>query len=456
MKFIHVFFVLLALFAMAALANLYYSNHELLNAQLILTDTYRAKVWWVVLGVFALGFLLNLLWTAVIEIYRAIQGLNSSAANRLGMRLSERVREARDLMSHGLPKEARPLLESILEQRADHGEAQLLLADCLMKAGENLAAVRALEKLTKQLPDWDEARYALAEAYQASRDTEAAAAVLKKLAADSPKHALRALRRLRAFHMEAHAWAEALEAHRKLLAQFPAEVGLPERAQGVALLYQLGVQRAEEDQFKEASQAFQQVIKEDPAFVPAYLAQGRAMILQDQEQQGVEIWLEGFRATGEGSFLQEIEDYFIQLGKPEEGLAVLERVAATSQHATTAKFFLGKMLYRLEILDRALEQFQEVRSQVVYSPILYFFMAKIHARRGRTEAALNEYRQLLRNLGVLKQRYECGVCGQRTQDFQDRCESCGSWNASHFLFKESDLPEDHTPRPQSGGWGAFA
>jgi len=36
MKFIHVFFVLLALFVMAALANLYYSNHELLNAQPIL------------------------------------------------------------------------------------------------------------------------------------------------------------------------------------------------------------------------------------------------------------------------------------------------------------------------------------------------------------------------------------------------------------------------------------
>ncbi|MDE3033741.1 MAG: hypothetical protein KGI56_08770, partial [Acidobacteriota bacterium] len=78
------------------------------------------------------------------------------------------------------------------------------------------------------------------------------------------------------------------------------------------------------------------------------------MILQDQEAQGLEIWLEGFRKTGEGTFLQEIEDYFIQLGRPEDGLALLRKVAATSKHATTAKFFLGKMLYRLEILDEAL------------------------------------------------------------------------------------------------------
>lgn len=455
MRFLNVLFFALVAFALLAVGYLYVENMQVLSRDVMLWGGYQVKVSSLLIGVFLLGFFLNLLYTGVLELRRAIQGLNASAATRLGVRLSERIREARDLMAHGLHREARPLLEGILEQRADHGEAQLLLAECQMKAGEHLAAVKTLQQACHQLPRWAEARYLLADALQASRDVDGAISEVRKLALDHPKQALRALRRLRAFHMEAHRWAEALEAHKKLAAQFPGDLGQPERAQGVALTYQVGVQRAEEDQFKEAILAFQQVLKEDPSFVPAYLALGRAMILQDQEQQGVEIWLEGFRATGEGTFLQEIEDYFIQLGKPEEGLAVLERVAATSQHATTAKFFLGKMLYRLEILDRALEQFQEVRSQVVYSPILYFFMAKIHARRGRNEAALNEYRQLLRNLGVLKQRFECGVCGQRTADFQDHCESCGSWNASHFLFKENDLPEA-PHRPESGGWGAFA
>jgi hypothetical protein len=87
------------------------------------------------------------------------------------------------------------------------------------------------------------------------------------------------------------------------------------------------------------------------------------MILQDQEAQGLEIWIEGFRRTGEGTFLQEIEDYFIQLGRPEAGLALMRRVAATSKHAATAKFCLGQMRYRREIWT-TLDLFQEVRSQV--------------------------------------------------------------------------------------------
>ena len=180
-----------------------------------------------------------------------------------------------------------------------------------------------------------------------------------------------------------------------------------------------------------------------------YLSLGRCRILQDQEDQDLEI---GWKASALARrFPAEIEDYFIQSGRPEEGLAGLRRISATSEHAVLAKFFLGKMLYRLEILDEALEQFLEVRSQVVYSPILYFYMAKIHSRRGRLDAALNEYRQLLRNLGVLKLRFECGVCGHRTTDYADRCEHCAAWNSSHFLFKENEMPE--TPlRGESGQW----
>jgi len=296
-----------------------------------------------------------------------------------------------------------------------------------------------------------EPRYLLADADIACRNSSNAIALLKRLAGDHPKEALRALRRLRALYVESSMWEEALEIHKRLVGRFLSDLNQAERAQGVALTFQTGLLKVEADQFKEAAQTFQQVLKDDPAFVPAYLGLGRCMILQDQEAQGIEIWLEGFRTSGEGAMLQEIEDYFIQCGRPEEGLSVLQRVAATSEHQTTAKFFLGKMYYRLEILDDALDLFKEVRAQVVYSPILFFFMAKIHARRGRMEQALNEYRQLLRNLGILKLRYECNVCSHRTTDYQDRCESCGSWNSVHFLFKENELSEVHL-RPESGSW----
>lgn len=453
MRLVNVFFFVLLAFVLFVLGNLYLTNHDLLIREVVIFDE-SIKVQSVILLAFLLGFLLNVLYTGIMELVRLVRGLNDSADTRLVKRISERMQDARDLVAHGLPREAKEILETILEQRKTHIPARILLGDILMKTGSPDEAVKVFESICLDDPEQVEARYQLAEALLGVRNPGASAAVLKKLAEDHPKKALRAFRRLRALHMEAQRWEEAVEAHKKLLSNFAGELTQGERAQGTALLYQVGLAKVDADQFKDAAQVFQQVIKDEPDFVPAYLSLGRCMILQDQEAQGLEIWIEGFRKTGEGTFLQELEDYFIQLGRPEDGLALMRRVAATSQHATTAKFFLGKMLYRLEILDEALDLFQEVRSQVVYSPILFFFMAKIHSRRARLDAALNEYRQLLRNLGVLKMRFECAVCAHRTQDYSDRCDSCGSWNSSHFLFKESDLPEGPV-RNESGSWMAL-
>ena len=453
MRLVNVFFFVLLAFVLFVLGNLYLTNHDLLIREVVIFGE-SIKIQSVILLAFLLGFLLNVLYTGIMELVRLVRGLNDSADTRLVKRISERMQDARDMVAHGLPREAKEILESVLEQRKTHIPARILLGDILMKTGGPEEAVKVFESICHDDPDQVEARYQLAEALLGVRNPEASAAVLKKLAADHPKKALRAFRRLRALHMEAQRWEEAVAAHKKLLTNFAGELTQGERAQGTALTYQVGLAKVDADQFKDAAQIFQQVIKDEPDFVPAYLSLGRCTILQDQEAQGLEIWIEGFRKTGEGTFLQELEDYFIQLGRPEDGLALMRRVAATSKHATTAKFFLGKMLYRLEILDEALDLFQEVRSQVVYSPILFFFMAKIHSRRARLDAALNEYRQLLRNLGVLKMRFECAVCTHRTQDYSDRCDSCGSWNSSHFLFKESDLPEGPV-RNESGSWMAM-
>ena len=451
MRLINVIFIAIIVFVLISVGYVYVQNAAVMGNEVELWQHAQVRVSTLLIGVFLLGFVLNLLYTGIMELRRLIRGLSASAATRAGKRLSSLIQEARELLAHGLPGQAREVLEGLLRERSDHEAASLLLGEALLKLGDHEGAVRHLETCCLARPEHIEFRYLLAEALAANRNPDGAAAILKRLAGDHPKLALRALRKLRSLHVDAGRWEEALEAHKRVAARFPQLMNQAERVQGTAFLYQVGMAKVEADQFKEAAQVFQQVIKDDAHFVPAYLSLGRCMILQDQEPQGLEIWLEGFRTTGEGALLQEVEDYFIQSGKPEEGLSLLRRVAATSEFATTAKFFLGKMLYRLEILDEALVLFQEVRAQVVYSPILYFFMAKIHARRGRMDQALNEYRQLLRNLGVLKMRFECSVCGRRSADYDDRCDACGSWNSDHFLFKENELPELQL-RPETGPW----
>ena len=154
------------------------------------------------------------------EIIRLVRGLNDSADTRLVKRISERMQDARDLVAHGLPREAKVILDSILEQRKEHIPARILLGEILLKTGSADEAVKLFESLCEDEPDQIEARYQLAEALMACTEPDASLVVLKKLAADQPKKALRAWRRLRAIHMEGQRWEEALEAHKKLTTLF--------------------------------------------------------------------------------------------------------------------------------------------------------------------------------------------------------------------------------------------
>ena len=457
MRLINVIFIAIIALALMWVGYAYIHNYTVMGNEVELLDFWnrdnsvRVKVSTLLICVFLLGFLLNLLYTATLEFRRLILGFNASAATRVGKRLSSQLEEAKELLTHDLIRTARQVLEELLAECGDHNAANILMGEVLIKLGEYDKAVTHLDACYMANPENIEFQYLLAEALMASHSTDRAASVLKRIVGDYPKYALRALRILRGLHVDQNRWDDAMDVQKRIVARFADSMNPVERVYGTNFLYQIGMDKVEADQFKEAAQIFQQVIKEDNAFVPAYLSLGRCMILQDQENQGVEIWLEAFRATGEGAMLQELEDYFIQSGKPEDGLAVLRRVAATSEFSITAKFFLGKMLYRLEILDDALDVLQEVRSQIADSPILYFFIAKIHARRGRIEQAAYEYRQLLRNTGVLKMRFECSLCGHRTADYVDRCESCASWNSSHFLLKEGDVSELRL-RSESGLW----
>ena len=124
MRLVNVFFIVLLLLVLMVLGNLYLTNHDLLVQEVNLFGE-SIKLQSVILITFLLGFLLNVLYTGIMEIIRLVRGLNDSADTRLVKRISERMQEARDLMAHGLPREAKEILAGILEQRREHIPARI-------------------------------------------------------------------------------------------------------------------------------------------------------------------------------------------------------------------------------------------------------------------------------------------------------------------------------------------
>ena len=177
MRLVNVFFIVLLLLVLMVLGNLYLTNHDLLVQEVNLFGE-SIKLQSVILITFLLGFLLNVLYTGIMEIIRLVRGLNDSADTRLVKRISERMQEARDLMAHGLPREAKEILAGILEQRREHIPARLLMGEILLKTGSADEAVKLFKALCEDEHEQVEAHYQLAEALVAVRNSDAALACL--------------------------------------------------------------------------------------------------------------------------------------------------------------------------------------------------------------------------------------------------------------------------------------
>ena len=59
--------------------------------------------------------------------------------------------------------------------------------------------------------------------------------------------------------------------------------------------------------------------------------------------------------------------------------------------------------------------------------------------------AVESYLACIRQLGLDRADYMCKVCRTRSAEWNDRCDSCGSWNSI-----ELDFEEEHLSPPQLG------
>jgi tetratricopeptide (TPR) repeat protein len=150
----------------------------------------------------------------------------------------------------------------------------------------------------------------------------------------------------------------------------------------------------------------------------------------------VEAWEEGYQATGHPIFLTTIEDHFLKEEQPRKAIEALKGAVWRSKKDVLPRFFLGKLYFRLEMLDEALGEFSRLKNRVAYFPALHYHLAKILERHGNYREAIRELEILLVQAEALKVEYVCTTCSKRFPSWSERCERCGEWNSIVVDFRE--------------------
>jgi lipopolysaccharide biosynthesis regulator YciM len=435
--------ILLLLCALWGIAAMWTGNRVVLGQSIHLWGDTSTTVGWLLIAFLALGVLGTILLGGARELSLMIERSRLRKAGR-------KYEEIEDEYSRGLvadlerrEEEALAHFRKVLEWDSRHFNTLIKIGEVLRGQERFAEAIEYHRKAHHIKEDSPRPLYALTEDYEAWGEMAQARVVLGQIIAID-KNSVAAWRKLRSVHTKENHWGQALEAHArvtKLSGSNDPQRGADRRT-GQGIRYEIASARLEEGKTKEAVGLLRRLIKEDAHFIPAYVKLGRAFDRLGNEGETSAAWFSGFEATGSPIFLTVLEEHYLQREQPLAAIEALKRCIAVSRKDTLPRFYLGKLYFRLEMLDDAYTVLSSLTGRASYAPTLHYLLGRIHERRGQHPEANEEYRHVIKEMDLVQLEYVCQACSETVMEWTDRCPECGDWQTIEVNFREEISLDD--------------
>jgi len=437
MKIRTFFLIIVVLGLVLAIGHLFVRNRDVLLQRFDLGDGTSLSVGITLLLVFVLGALTTLVFGLSREVGRLTNRWRHYRARRKSEEIEEEYSRGLVAVLEGRDEEALGYFRAVLERDSRHFNTLLKLGEVLRSLGKHNEAIEFHRKAQHLKEDDSRPLYALCEDYEAKGDMARARAMLGKILGIN-KNSVSAWRKLRSLHVKEGNWDDALDAHEKSEKYAsPHDPGnAADRRIGVGIRYEIARARLDTDRAKDAIGILRRLLKEQPRFIPAYVLMGRAFGRDVQGSQAVEAWYQGFEATGSPVFLTVLEEHFLRDDNPLGAIEALKRCVARAVKDTLPRFYLGKLYFRLEMLDDAFSVLSSLEGRASYAPTLHYLLGRIHERRKTFREATAEYRKVIKELELVQLEYRCTTCEESFMEWADRCTHCGDWNTVEVTLRE--------------------
>lgn len=407
---------------------------------------FETSLWVVNLLAILVGVLGTLLYTVV---------LSSKAAfvRWRRMRSDLKVAEDTELIQSGLAAAVRgeyAIALELFERVLQHDPERL---DAWVQGGNTARAMGDLEKAVEMhmrarglAPDNPGVHDSLARDFEAQGEYARAVGHLEQRLANDPKGDPEFFARLRELLGRQGRWDEALEAqekHIKLLRDPQLRPDAEAIVRGLKLEKGRALlERGTKDGRQKAQQIFAALRKEDPQFVPAYLLQGRSLMAEGNAEGAVKAWTEGVEQTHDLELLNELVTHYFDAGDPEQAIRAFRHAAdaIAGEDGRAARLGLALLYSRLEMIEEAREELERLEDEVEFSPTATYHLAKLSARQGDADGAVERFRQVIRASNLLEPGYVCRRCGAKQEGYLMRCTECGLWGTFALDTREELRP----------------
>lgn len=422
MRYIVAIFVIAAIVIIAYFSSL---NPDSVTVNLSSTASYSVSMVGFFLFSFALGAFIVILFTLLRDARTIFKDWRSRQRERIDARVQEIFSKGLYAYLSGKYDQAISFFRDILRIEPNHFHTLLRIGDVYLQERNYSEAIRYHKRARKLDEKSLEAPFALANDYVLSGSYEEAAAVLQEIVKKDSSN-VEALIRLRDVYIKMGRWDGAHEIqgrvvkHRKdKLEDMKLLMGL--RYEFAKLLFN----RGERDKGEKLLKA---ITRADKDFIPAYVTLGDMLVESGEGPEAADLWEKGYYLNYNEILLHKLEDFYLRQGEPEKIIWIYKKAISLYPDNTALRFYLGKLYYRLEMLDEAYEILSELEGIESAMPELYKLLGNIYERKEEYGMALAEFKKALGLRKRVMVPYYCPLCDYHTYEWSGRCSRCGEWN----------------------------
>ncbi len=362
------------------------------------------------------------------DLKRFLRGLRVQREQKKRLKVQELYTKGLNAMLAKRNPEAAGYFQKVLAIDPNHVDTLLRMGISQLREKNPQEAILVHQKALGLNPDNQEVMFSLAADYEEAKRFDDALEMYRKILSRDSSN-LTALIRMRDLYQRLNQWEELYETQRKLVANplTPSEQEVEHRRLA-GFKYELGRSLLEAGDLEHAKKTFRGVIKLDKDFIPAYLGLGEVYLEEGKAADAAGLWEKAYKMTSSTLLLHRLEDLYLKQGEPGKAIEIYTQAVSWKPQDSALKFFLGKLYYRLEMVDEAFDILSTVDWGDKELPDVHKLLGNIYLRRGSLGLAASEFKKAL---GFRKQiiiPYTCSNCDLRTTDWSGRCPNCGKWN----------------------------
>ncbi len=362
------------------------------------------------------------------DVRRFLRGLSVQREVKKRNKIQELYAKGLNALLAKRNPDAATFFQRILNIDPNHVDTLLRMGITQLRQKNVQEAIRAHLKAWNLDRNNQEVMFSLAADYEEAKRYDEALRMYQSIIDRDPSN-ITALSRLRDLYHRLNNWPELNETQARLVANpLSSQEQEVEHRKLIGFRYELGRYLLEKGDLEQARKVFRSVIKLDKDFIPAYLGVGEVYLEEGKSKDATELWEKAYKMTSSIVLLLRLEDLWLKQGEPARAIELYKLALTWRPQDNEIKFFLGKLYYRLEMIDEAFDIIASVDWGDRELPDVHKLLGNIYLRRGSLGLAASEFK---RALGFRKQiivPYTCSNCEHKTTDWSGRCPNCGKWN----------------------------